>query len=118
MSLCWGAGLQCFKTFLFEELCSILLSHEARLEQQATAEAQAAYEANVTMKHKCGMNEKKEGHGKGYNPNQGPGKSHGGRGSNNNSLRGRGRGRYGGKKTVFKPDVTCHILLQSWLHYR
>ncbi|KAK9177899.1 hypothetical protein WN943_027089 [Citrus x changshan-huyou] len=88
MSLCWGAGLQCFKTFLFEELCSILLSHEARLEQQATAEAQAAYEANVTMKHECGMNEKKEGHGKGYNPNQGPGKSHGGRGSNNNRQAG------------------------------
>lgn len=94
----------------FEELYSILLSHQVRLEQHATNEAQVTYEANMAIKHnKCRMNEKNKDQGKGYNLNQGSRNSYGGRGSNKNSFRERGKGRYKGNKIVLKPIITCQI---------
>lgn len=54
----------------FKELYSIFLSYEARLKQQAIVEAQAAFEANMTLKYnKYRMTARRNDPRRCWNPN-------------------------------------------------
>lgn len=84
----------------FDEVFSILLNHEGRMEHQNNI-ANESVEANLTVKIGKGGNTNWNNNGANYD-------------NNNNSARtGKSKGKIKGPKTTFEPGVFCQIYLKK-----